>query len=245
MRHIAAVTFDLWDTLIQENPGGSDKVAALRIDRICRYLNDKGMVHTRGEVATAYRKSGDFLEMTWSKRRDMPVRDQVLFILTGIDSRLTGKLSEPDLQNIEKLYSYSILDHPPILLPGAKEVLKAIRSRDYRLGLISNTGRTPGTVLRVLMGNMGILEYFDATTFSNEILVRKPSEGAFTVTLEKLKVMPKAAVHVGDDPESDIAGAKRVGMRAVQIISNGMKASGSADDATRSLDRIPQMIENL
>jgi HAD superfamily hydrolase (TIGR01509 family) len=245
MRRIAAVTFDLWDTLIQEKPGGSDKVAALRIDRICKYLNDKGMVHTKGEVATAYRKSGDFLEMTWSKRRDMPVRDQVLFILSSIDSRLTGKLSEADLQNIEKVYSNGILEHPPILLPDAREVLKAVRSRGYKLGLISNTGRTPGTVLRILMGNMGILDYFDATTFSNEILVRKPSEGAFTFTLEKLKVIPRAAVHVGDDPESDIAGAKRVGMRAVQIISNGMRPSGSADDSTKSLDQIPQMIDNL
>lgn len=245
MRRIVAVTFDLWDTLIQERPGGSDKVAALRIDRICKYLNDKGMVHTRAEVETAYRKSGDFLEMTWSKRRDMPVRDQVLFILTSIDSRLTGKLVEEDIQNIERFYSNSILDHPPVLLPGAKEVVKAVRSKGYRLGLISNTGRTPGTVLRVVMGNMGILEYFDATTFSNEILVRKPSEGAFTVTLDKLRVAPKAAVHIGDDPESDIAGAKRVGMRAFQIVSNGMRASGSADDSTRSLDQIPQMIDSL
>lgn len=245
MRRIAAVTFDLWDTLIQEHPGGSDKVASLRIDRICKYLNDKGMVHTKAEVATAYRESGDFLEMTWSKRRDMPVRDQVLFILSSIDSRLTGKLSEADLQNIEKFYSYSILDHPPGLLPGARETLKAVRSKGYRIGLISNTGRTPGSVLRVLMGNMGILEFFDVTTFSNEILVRKPAEGAFTTTLEKLRVAPKAAVHVGDDPDSDIAGAKRVGMRAVQVITNGIRPSSSADSSAQSLDQVPRMIANL
>ena len=30
MRRIAAVTFDLWDTLIQEAPGNADKVAAPR-----------------------------------------------------------------------------------------------------------------------------------------------------------------------------------------------------------------------
>lgn len=245
MRRIAAVTFDLWDTLIQEHPGGSDKVAALRIDRICKYLNDKGMVHSKAEVASAYRMSGDFLEMTWSKRRDMPVRDQVLFILASIDSKLTGKLNEADLQSIEKFYSYSILDHPPALLPGAREALKAVRSKGYRMGLISNTGRTPGSVLRVLMGNMGILDYFDATTFSNEIMVRKPSEGAFAFTLEKLKVVPKAAVHVGDDPESDVAGAKRAGMRAVQIISNGVRPSAAADDSTRSLEELVGLIEAL
>jgi HAD superfamily hydrolase (TIGR01549 family) len=245
MRRIAAVTFDLWDTLIQENPGGSDKVADLRIDRICRYLNDKGMVHTRQEVAVAYRKSWDFLEMTWSKRRDMPVRDQVLFILTGVDSKLTGKLSVEDFKHIESAYSNSILDNPPVLLAGAKDVLKAVKSKDYRIGLISNTGRTPGTVLRVLMRDMGILEYFDVTTFSNEILVRKPAEVAFTATLEKLKVVPKAAVHVGDDAESDIAGAKRVGMRAFQIVAEGEKPSASADGHATSLDQVLQELEKL
>ena len=75
----------------------------------------------------------------------------------------------------------------PRPVAGAVEALSALRELGVTLAIISNTGRTPGTVLRVLMGNMGILEYFDATTFSNEILVRKPSEGAFTVTLEKLE----------------------------------------------------------
>ena len=245
MKRIAAVTFDLWDTLIQENPGGSDRVADLRIDRMWRYLAEKGMVHTRREVAEAYRKSGDFLEMTWTKRRDMPVRDQVLFILTSVDSKLTGKLSREDFQNLEKFYAEGILDHPPVLLPDAKETLKGVKSKGYRLGLISNTGRTPGTVLRVLMENMGILSMFDTTTFSNEILVRKPAEGAFTVTLEKLRVVPKAAVHIGDDAETDIFGAKRVGMKTLQLLSDGEKPSSSADLHARSLDQIAHLLDKL
>ncbi len=245
MRRIAAVTFDLWDTLIQEVPGGSDRVADLRIDRIWRYLTEKGMVHTKREVADAYRKSGDFLEMTWSKRRDMPVRDQVLFILSSVDSKLTGKLSREDLHNIERFYADGILDHPPVLLPEAKETLKAVRAKGYRLGLISNTGRTPGSVLRVLMEHMGILSYFDTTTFSNEILVRKPAEGAFTVTLDKLRVLPKAAVHVGDDAESDMVGAKKVGMKTLQLVVDGEKPSSSADLHTRALEQVVRLIEEF
>jgi HAD superfamily hydrolase (TIGR01549 family) len=245
MKRIAAVTFDLWDTLIQEVPGNSGRVAELRVARMWRFLDDKGLTHTKHEVAEAYRKSADFLEMTWSKRRDMPTRDQVLFILTSIDSRLTSKLSAEDLAKIEKEYSEGLLDHPPRLLPGAKEALKDVRSKGYRVGLISNTGRTPGTALRILMHNMGILGYFDATTFSNEILIRKPAEGAFTITLERLKVIPKAAVHVGNDAESDIAGAKSVGMRALHIVADGMKPSPSADGHTGSLDKVVGLIETL
>ncbi len=245
MRRIAAVTFDLWDTLIQENPGGADKVAGLRIDRMWRYLTEKGMVHTRQEVAEAYRKSGDFLQMTWSKHRDMPVHDQVLFILTSVDSKLTGKLTREDLRVLEEFYANGILDNPPALLPGAKDAVKSVRSKGYRMGLISNTGRTPGTVLRVLMDRMGILECFDTTTFSNEIQVRKPAEGAFTVTLERLKVVPKAAVHVGDDAENDVQGAKKVGMRTLQIVSGSRKPSASADLHAKSLDQVVLLLDEL
>jgi len=245
MKRISAVTFDLWDTLIQEYPGNSDKVSAIRIDRIWRVLNDRGMIHSRSEVEKAYIKTFDFLQLTWSKSRDVPVRDHILFMLTSIDSRLAGRLAKEDLAHIEKIYSEGILEHPPRLLPGAKDALKAIRANEYRIGLISNTGRTPGSMLRVVMDKLGILEYFDATTFSNEILVRKPNELAFNVTLEKLRAVPKAAVHVGDDSNKDVLGAKKAGMRAVHYVPDAEKASKDADAHIRSLSQVLDKIEEL
>jgi hypothetical protein len=80
MRKISAVTFDLWDTLIQEHPGGSDRLAKLRIEKIGSLLSSRGIMHSKDEIGSAYKKTGDFLELTWSKRRDMPVHDQVLFM---------------------------------------------------------------------------------------------------------------------------------------------------------------------
>jgi len=245
MRKIAAVTFDLWDTLIQERPGGSDKVANLRISRISSILSSNGLVHSKEEIRTAYGKTGSFLELTWSKRKDMSVRDQLLFMLSSIDDKLASKLGKEDFAAIEKAYVEGILDHPPRLLPGAKEALKEVRSRGYRVGLISNTGRTPGSVLRTVMNNMGLLEFFDATTFSNEILARKPAEGPFRATLDKLRVVPKAAVHVGDDASSDIGGAKKVGMRAIQVLAEGAVKSPLADVHVDSLNEVIGSIERL
>ena len=245
MRRIAAVTFDLWDTLIQEHPGGSDRVADLRISRIASILGSKGLAHAPEEIRAAYVKTGSFLELTWSKRKDMGARDQLLFMLSSIDDKLSGKLGRDDLAAIEKAYVESILDHPPRLLPGAKDALRAVKSKGYRVGLISNTGRTPGSVLRVVMQNMGILELFDTTTFSNEILVRKPAEGAFRTTLDKLRVIPQAAVHVGDDARSDVAGAKKAGMRAIQVLADGAVRSSLADDHVSSLGDIVARLEKL
>ena len=245
MRKTAAVTFDLWDTLIQERPGGSDKVARLRIDGIASILSARGIVQNREVLESAYTETGEFLEMTWSKKKDMPVMDQVLFMLSSVDSKLANKLPDKELAEIVRIYVESILDNPPMLLPGANEVLRSVKENGYKIGLISNTGRTPGSVLRILMGRMGILEYFDTTTFSNETLVRKPSEGMFRVTLDALRAIPKAAVHVGDDADSDIAGAKKIGMQAIHLVAVGRSPSKVADGHVKSLDQVVDRIDQL
>ena len=245
MRKITAVTFDLWDTLIKEHPGGSDKVASRRIEGINKILSERGAVHSLDEIRSAYEETGEFLALTWSKKRDMSARDQVLFMLSSVDAKLASRLSTQDISQIERIYSESILDNPPVLLPGAKKALDEVQNAGYRIGLISNTGRTPGSVLRVLMDRMGILEQFDVTTFSNEIQVRKPAEMAFMVTLDGLKVVPRAAVHVGDDAEKDIEGAKRCGMKAIQIASGDEKPSDFADARRSNLSGLLDDIAKL
>jgi len=245
MRKISAVTFDLWDTLIQEYPDRTKNVARDRIEGMRAVLERKGILHSSDEVKSAYEDTGKFLELTWSKRRDMDTRDQVLFMLNSLDDKLAARLGKSDLAEIEMIYGSGLLDNPPRLLPGAKDVLRSVKAKGYRIGLISNTGRTPGSVLKVMMGRMGILEFFDATTFSNETLVRKPAESVFRLTLEKLRAAPKTSVHVGDSEESDIRGAKAIGMYAIQVLDEGEKGSHIADAHVRSLDSVADKIDRL
>jgi putative hydrolase of the HAD superfamily len=245
MKKISAVTFDLWDTLIKEGVGNADKVADLRIDRIADILDRTGHPHEREEVSEAYQKTGTFLELTWAKCRDMPVRDHVLFMLSCVECRLASKLTSDQFQEVVTVYSDSLLDQPPALLPGVKDALDAVRAAGYRTALISNTGKTPGSTLRVLMDRMGILRHFDVTTFSNEIQVRKPAEAAFRLTLEQMRAAPRSAVHIGDNAECDIAGAKAVGMRAIQTLHTGAERSDEADAHVESLDQIAAVLERL
>jgi putative hydrolase of the HAD superfamily len=245
MRKIAAVTFDLWDTLIQEYPDRTNKVAQGRIERIRALLERKGILHTAQEIEEAYTDTGRFLELTWSKKRDMDTRDQILFMLSSLDDKLAARLDKADLAEIEKVYSSGLLENPPRLLPGAMDVLRSVSSKGYKVGLISNTGRTPGSVLRVLLGQMAVLDFFDATTFSNETLVRKPAESVFRLTLDNLRAVPKASVHVGDSEESDVRGAKAVGMYAIHLTLDGGAGSKFADVHVRSLDSVAEAIEKL
>ncbi len=113
------------------------------------------------------------------------------------------------------------------------------------MGLISNTGKTPGAVLRKVMSRMDILRYFDTTTFSDELLVRKPDPTMFLRTLEDLRVAPENAVHVGDDPVADIEGASGVGMRTVHVAGAEGKAAAKADKNVASIVGVASAIESL
>jgi putative hydrolase of the HAD superfamily len=175
----------------------------------------------------------------------MDVRDQVLFMLSCIECRLPSKLSHEDFSEIERVYSASMLEAQPVLMPMARETLEELRGEGYRMGLISNTGRTPGSSLRTIMEGLGLLGFFEVTTFSNEVLVRKPAEAIFRITLDGLKVPARSTIHIGDDPESDIMGARRYGMAAIQVHSSRAGRSEMADAYVISLEEVPEALRSL
>ena len=65
------------------------------------------------------------------------------------------------LKRIEKAYTESVLKSPSDLIEGSSEILRFLKNKKYKLGLICNTGRSPGKVLRNLLAHYQISEYFD------------------------------------------------------------------------------------
>jgi FMN phosphatase YigB (HAD superfamily) len=110
-----------------------------------------------------------------------------------------------------------LLSIPPSLNPEAPALLAAVKKRGLKVGLISNTGRSPGTSLRQLLDNYGVLKFFDATVFSNEVMRRKPDRAIFDHASKLLEAKNEAIVHVGDNPEADFWGARNAGMRAILL----------------------------
>ncbi len=86
-----------------------------------------------------------------------------------------------------------------------------------KIGLISNTGMTPGTAFRRFLDQHKLLHFFDTLTFSDEVKLAKPSDQIFRVTVDSLDTTPEQTVHVGDHVINDVQGAKQVGMRTVWI----------------------------
>jgi HAD superfamily hydrolase (TIGR01509 family) len=100
---------------------------------------------------------------------------------------------------------------PPI--PGMAEVLFALRSAGYRLGLIANQ---PPTISHVL-NQRGLNGIFETMAISDVVGISKPDPGLFEYALKKAGIDPEEAVMVGDRIDNDIVPAKKIGMRTAWI----------------------------
>jgi len=97
--------------------------------------------------------------------------------------------------------------------PGAVETVVELRRRGYRLGLITVCSEDVPDVL----GETAFADLFDVTVFSCSVGLRKPDPRIYRLACEELGVEPADALFVGDGANDELAGAERVGMRAVLI----------------------------
>jgi putative hydrolase of the HAD superfamily len=97
--------------------------------------------------------------------------------------------------------------------PGAVETLGELRASGYGVGLITVCSEDVPDV----WGETAFADLFDATVFSCSVGLRKPDPRIYRLACERLGVEPAEALFVGDGANDELAGAERVGMRAVLI----------------------------
>jgi len=104
------------------------------------------------------------------------------------------------------------------VLASAQALLEALRSRGLKTGLVANSWPDSGRVLREDAAAFGLAERLDTMVFSEEAGVRKPAPEIFLRACGELGVDPVGTVFVGDNLETDVQGAARVGMTTVQAL---------------------------
>ena len=125
---------------------------------------------------------------------------------------------------------------------GAKGTLKTLREKGIRLGLVCDTGFTPGRVVRERLEECELEEYLEVLCFSDEVGVPKPGHEIFAKALAELGVRPPEALHIGDLKRTDIAGAHDIGMHAVRF--RGVHNDKTdATEAETVIDRHEQILE--
>ncbi len=217
---IDTVTFDLWNTLMVNAQTDVVKYRLKRVENLKRILNRHGRRVSSDQLLDAYSKGFAKCEETWKKNLDLSTEEQLdaLFGFLGEDN--LRDTVQPVMPELVEAYVSPILDESPELVPGAKDILMELKRENYKIGLICNTGTTPGSTIRLLLDRLGLIDYFDVTTFSNELKIRKPDPRIFLFTLTRLGGSARNSLHVGDLVEVDVLGAKNVGMVAVHLVPN-------------------------
>jgi putative hydrolase of the HAD superfamily len=210
------VTFDLWETLIFDEPTRDESRGRMRCEGLKAALAKQGVELVLESLVRGYEGSAPRLQEVWDRNDEVPVIEQIR-LLTELAVGGTIFLDPSHNHALEDAYVHPIISIPPKLNPEAPGVLQALQSRGYKIGLISNTGRSPGNALRSLLETYGVLKFFDATVFSNEVMRRKPDSLIFNRAAQLLGAEKRAVVHVGDNPVADFWGARNAGMQAVLL----------------------------
>ena len=217
MPAITAVTFDLWQTLLLDSPEVGRVRTQARLKGAQEALRKAGEPQSLAVIETAYQNCARRCQEIREGLTDISFQEQVALFVNGISPGLAARLPAAALGEITVAYSDSFFEHPPRPHPAAAMALRQVKARGFRLGLISNTGMTPGVAFRRFMAQHGLLDYFDALTFSDEVKLAKPAPEIFLRTLRALDAVPGQAIHVGDHPITDVMGARRCGLKTVWI----------------------------
>lgn len=211
---IRGVTVDWWHTIVEPHGGSWEEDSKRdRCEGIRRVLDTHGIPSTYERIDVAYDLWTDHLKRAWKSNVDWSADQQLLDLLAS--AGFDGVADRAVLEALREPIGAPLVNRPPEPHPDAIETLRALKSRGLRIGLISNTGRTWGAFLRKVQDRLGISDLFDVRTFSDEERVRKPDARIFRRTLASLRLGPDEVVHVGDDLDADVRGAKRAGMRVV------------------------------
>ena len=91
--------------------------------------------------------------------------------------------------------------------------LARLRARGFGIAVISNWDDR----LRATLDGLGVLVCIDALVVSAEVGVEKPDPRIFAIACTQLGVSPHQLVHIGDDDDDDLAGARAAGCGALHV----------------------------
>ena len=123
-----------------------------------------------------------------------------------------NSLSEKDLDLLVETFAY----HELGVVPPEYAVAINRLSQRFRLGLVIDIW-APKTLWIETLNQCGVLPVCEATSFSSDCGMVKPSSRPFLKVLETMRVNPRDAVVIGDSVRRDLGGATAAGISCILV----------------------------
>ena len=202
MRDVTAVIFDLDDTLWDVGPvilraeRAMTKFLAERYPRVLERHTLDSMRELRARMA--FEHPGMRHDFTW-------LRTQALLV----HAREAGYSDSMAQEAFEVFYRAR---NEVVLYDDVLPALAWLSGR-YRLFAVSNGNAD--------LGAIGLARYFERSLAARDAGALKPHPRIFEMLLAAAGVPASRALHVGDDPEADVEGARRAGIQPVWLNRHG------------------------
>lgn len=242
------VTLDLWQTLIFEADGSANSGVRgdLRTERTVKGLAEHGIDVDREAVKTQFTKLSVEITSGHDEGVDRHFEKWIRLLIGRLVPGAEEKIGLEAIDAIGVEIDRTFVVSPPHFLDGTHEVLRQLRDRGAKVGLISNTGLTSQDMYREWFEVTGVLDLFDTTTFSNEQAVSKPNPAIFEACIDGLGTKSANTLHVGDNMHTDVAGAARLGMSTVWVeggTNSPVQTDVSPDYSVASILELPEILD--
>lgn len=155
------------------------------------------------------------------------------------DKELHAQCTSKNTRYVELLQQMTADD----ILPGARELLEALRNAGIKTGLASASKNAP-----LVLERTGLDRLIDATADGNSVKRGKPDPEVFLVAAQRLGVAPENCIGV-EDAATGIESIHRAGMPAVaigaQAVGGDLTVNSTADLNVEMLKRFWQKTEKI
>lgn len=231
---LRAVTFDFWNTIARVPTGAMTEARRRAVEEAC--LACELEIEPK-LLSAALEEVGSQWERSWAAGEHLHPREGAAKLVDalGVEGAAGAGVVEAFLDAGREVDLELASDIAP--------ALEVLGERGIRLGIVCDVGFSGGELLRDLLADEGLLEYFDGWAFSDETGHYKPAPQTFETALRALDARPQEAMHVGDLRRTDVAGASALGMRTVRYRGMHDDADGSGAEADFVIDSHLELIE--
>lgn len=217
MKEYKHYSFDLWLTLIKSNSFFKNE----RVSYFHKHYNySNNSIH---DINTVFRRV-DLMcnQINEVVGRNIDAYEMYLMVLYELNENRID-YSRIDLHSLYEKMECLILEYLPILTNEyVISTLETLKKQNVTLSILSNTGFIKGSTVRKILSRLEIHQYFDFEIYSDEYDLSKPNKDIFCVCLQKAQqinenINPQDIIHIGDNPNADIKGAKEFGFSTFMV----------------------------
>ena len=203
---IKAVFFDWMNTLTHAEPD--------RHEQFCQISRELGVELSPQKVIRGIYAAGTQLPAgapyRWRESEDPEIFIRYLEIILA---EAGVKLPRDTVLEILKRISRSAKVENYVLYDDVLPTLKKLKKQGLIVGLITSLTKD----MNLICGNLGLAPYIDFVVTAKEVGVNKPEPPIFLAALERAGVDASEAVYIGDQYETDVVGARGVGIEPILI----------------------------